>query len=70
LGIGDWGLGQSPIPNPQTPIPHPHSELEKIYLHKIAAIRNKNSYLIADNYGNKRGWIGRAHIYGKVDKIL
>jgi len=20
LGIGDWGLGQSPIPNPQSPI--------------------------------------------------
>jgi len=19
LGIGDWGLGQSPIPNPQSP---------------------------------------------------
>jgi len=23
LGIGDWGLGQSPIPNPQSPIPNP-----------------------------------------------
>jgi len=22
LGIGDWGLGQSPIPNPQSPIPN------------------------------------------------
>jgi len=21
MGIGDWGLGQSPIPNPQSPIP-------------------------------------------------
>jgi len=21
LGIGDWGLAQSPIPNPQSPIP-------------------------------------------------
>ena len=20
MGIGDWGLGQSPIPNPQSPI--------------------------------------------------
>jgi len=23
MGIGDWGLGQSPIPNPQSPIPNP-----------------------------------------------
>jgi len=22
LGIGDWGLAQSPIPNPQSPIPN------------------------------------------------
>jgi len=22
---GDWGLGQSPIPNPQSPIPNPQS---------------------------------------------
>jgi len=21
MGIGDWGLAQSPIPNPQSPIP-------------------------------------------------
>lgn len=41
----------------------------KIYLHKISAIRNKNSYLITDNYDNKRGWIGRVHIYGKVDNF-
>jgi len=25
LGIGDWGLGPSPIPNPQSPIPNPQS---------------------------------------------
>ena len=23
-GIGDWGLGIGPIPNPQSPIPNPH----------------------------------------------
>jgi len=23
LGIGDWGLGPIPIPNPQSPIPNP-----------------------------------------------
>jgi len=23
LGIGDWGLAQSPFPNPQSPIPNP-----------------------------------------------
>jgi hypothetical protein len=22
-GLGIWGLGQSPIPNPQSPIPNP-----------------------------------------------
>jgi len=22
LGIGDWGLAQSPIPHPQSPIPN------------------------------------------------
>jgi hypothetical protein len=24
MGIGDWGLGIGPIPNPQSPIPNPH----------------------------------------------
>jgi len=23
VGIGDWGLGIGPIPNPQSPIPNP-----------------------------------------------
>jgi hypothetical protein len=27
LGIGDWGLGIGPIPNPQSPIPNPQSPL-------------------------------------------
>jgi len=27
LGIGDWGLAQSPIPNPQSPIPNPQSPI-------------------------------------------
>jgi len=27
LGIGDWGLAQSPIPNPQSPIPNKNSIL-------------------------------------------
>jgi len=26
--FGDWGLGQSPIPNPQSPIPNPHNSIE------------------------------------------
>jgi hypothetical protein len=34
LGIGDWGLGQSPIPNPQSPIPNPHVEKEFIMKNK------------------------------------
>jgi len=28
LGIGDWGLGIGPIPNPQSPIPNPQSLIE------------------------------------------
>jgi len=27
LGIGDWGLGSGPIPNPQSPIPNPQKLL-------------------------------------------
>jgi len=27
MGIGDWGLAQSPIPNPQSPIPNPQSPI-------------------------------------------
>jgi len=30
LRIGDWGLAQSPIPNPQSPIPNPQSPIENI----------------------------------------
>jgi len=29
LGIGDWGLGPIPIPNPQSPIPNPQSPIKK-----------------------------------------
>jgi len=29
LGIGDWGLGQSP--NPQSPIPNPQSPIPQLY---------------------------------------
>ena len=28
---GDWGLAQSPIPNPQSPIPNPHNN-NNIYI--------------------------------------
>ena len=34
LGIGDWGLGIGPIPNPQSPIP-------KVYLSKLRLIKVK-----------------------------
>jgi len=27
LGIGDWGLGIGPIPNPQSPIPNNNFKL-------------------------------------------
>jgi len=30
MGIGDWGLGIGPIPNPQSPIPNPQ-KLRKTY---------------------------------------
>ena len=32
LGIGDWGLGIGPIPNPQSPIPklYKHITINKI----------------------------------------
>ncbi|MCQ2818385.1 MAG: hypothetical protein MJ252_14050 [archaeon] len=33
MGIGDWGLGQSPIPNPQSPIPN--NILNNIILNQI-----------------------------------
>ena len=29
MGIGDWGLGIGPIPNPQSPIPNPQSPLSE-----------------------------------------
>jgi len=38
LGIGDWGLGPIPKPNPQSPIPNPQSPLHKIKL-KIKDIK-------------------------------
>ena len=28
MGIGDWGLGPIPNPNPQSPIPNPQSPLK------------------------------------------
>jgi hypothetical protein len=31
LGIGDWGLGIGPIPNPQSPIPNPQSIFLKFF---------------------------------------
>jgi len=29
FGLGDWGFGDCPIPNPQSPIPNPQSPLIK-----------------------------------------
>lgn len=40
------------------------------YLHKISAIRNKNSYQISNNHGHVNGWVSRNQIYGKVVEIL
>jgi hypothetical protein len=35
LGIGDWGLGIGPIPNPQSPIPNPQSPILLFRKNKI-----------------------------------
>ena len=32
MGIGDWGLGPIPNPNPQSPIPNPHIKLKQFKL--------------------------------------
>ena len=37
MGIGDWGLGIGPIPNPQSPIPNYH-EQKKNLMNKISII--------------------------------
>ena len=42
LGIGDWGLGQSPIPNPQSPIP-------KYSVNNINSINIINRYFYKQN---------------------
>jgi hypothetical protein len=41
LGLGVWGLGIGPPPNPQSPIPNPQSPL-KIYLFK--EFNNKHNF--------------------------
>jgi len=59
LGIGDWGLGQSPIPNPQSPIPNPQCKILINYnlskLQKTKVINNIviNFYIIIINYSEK-----------------
>ena len=40
------------------------------YLHKISAVKNKNSYQISNNHGHVNGTISRKSIFGKVTKIL
>jgi len=35
MGIGDWGFGIGPIPNPQSPIPNPQSPCHIIKYNKI-----------------------------------
>ena len=40
------------------------------YLHKITAIKNKNSYQISNNHGHVNGWISIKNIYGKMIKKL
>ncbi len=40
------------------------------YLHKISAIKNGNSYLIANNHGHANGWVSRNKIYGRMIQRL
>ncbi len=40
------------------------------YLHKIASIKNRTRYQIANNHGHVNGTISRKNIYGKVAEIL
>lgn len=40
------------------------------YLHKISAIKNKNSYQISNNHGHINGTISKKLIFGKVVEIL
>jgi len=35
MGIGDWGLGIGPIPNPQSPIPNQLTSPSNINILKI-----------------------------------
>jgi len=41
MGIGDWGLAQSPIPNPQSPIPNPQKSFCK---------KNKNFKFLYEDF--------------------
>ena len=41
MGIGDWGLGQSPIPNPQSPIPNPLISFDYINHHYLIILLKK-----------------------------
>ena len=40
------------------------------YLHKIWAVKSKNSFLIGNNHGHANGTVGRKNIFGIVTKIL
>jgi hypothetical protein len=45
MGIGDWGIGQSPIPNPQSPIP-----IEFLIHLKLLKIKNINIIYIEKEF--------------------
>jgi hypothetical protein len=46
MGIGDWGLGIGPIPNPQSPIPTPPLSLAILINKFILIIRIFNKLKI------------------------
>jgi len=45
LGIGDWGLGIGPIPNPQTPIPQTQNPKPKKNLIKKLKLKKNIKFL-------------------------
>ena len=53
MGIGDWGLGIGPIPNPQSPIPNPQSLIINFKDFKylfIFLLKIQISYIFIINY--------------------
>ena len=51
MGIGDWGLGIGPIPNPQSPLANPQSPIPKNFNYNYN-IHQHNLFMILKNLKN------------------